>query len=698
MYGQMMMNCIIQLPSLANGKIKIGWEPVAGADSYEIARAGSRLGRYKILGTVIKTSFTDNSPNQNKLENYYKITAKRNKAIICEQLTSFELALFGANMKFYDSRYDKMPDIKNEINGIHDHEMFGGATESDGRTGEFSNKRYALYFKPGAYKDFDRLRIGFYTHASGLGMVPAQTKLSGTIETPPHLGNNNSTCTFWRSIENMEINCGRFDWAVSQAAPVRRMKVKVPAQFDWCGGWASGGFSADSSFSKDAGSQTQQQWYARNSHFAKGFYGVSWNKVIQGCTGLIKASDLETGGCNTTVDTTPVIREKPFLYLDEDEYKVFVPALRMDAAGVSWTDTNMGSGYSLSIEKDFHVAKEGIDAAAAINAALDLGKHIFFTPGRYYLDTPIHIKKPGTVVLGTGYATLIPSPENRYGALFVDDVENVTIAGIMFDALYSSLYLLCIGGTGTNKDHSHAPTLLADIFIRVGGYKEENVHVDIAVLINSNDVIGDHFWIWRADHGMGVGWDKNTSRNGVVVTGDRVTFYGLFVEHFHEYQTLWLGDHGRTFFYQSETPYDPFFQSVYQSHNGTTDGWAAYKAANNVNNHLAVGLGIYAVFNRTGPDRQKSESMFLQNAIEVPDKPGVTIQYAVIVEISGRDTAAVQTGIRSIVNGTGASVGGKLGRETLISYNDGVGVCKSGSAMGIQPTDEIFDIPNILLP
>jgi hypothetical protein len=677
---------------LSGSDIVIGWKTVPEARYYEIARAGSRLGEYHTLGIVTDTNFTDIAPNPNKYENYYRIRAKKGTVVLSERLISFELAMFGSGMKLYDSKYDSMTAIRNEINAIHDSETLGSVVDSDGRNAEFSSKRYALYFKPGTYTGFDQLKIGFYTHVGGLGKVPSETKLDGSIETPPHLPNDNATCTFWRSIENLEIDGGTFKWGVSQAAPARRIKVTVPAVFDWNGGWASGGYVGDSYYANSAGSYSQQQWYGRNCHFSDEFYGVNWNKLMQGSTGCVNADNWDTGGCTTKIAVTPAIREKPFLYIDGDGYKVFVPALRRDASGVSWTDTYMGEGYSLDIEKDFYIAQPELSTAASINAALDNGRHVFFTPGRYELDAPLRIKKAGTVMLGTGFATLIPGPENKFGALFIDDVDSVTVAGLLFDALYSSEYLLCVGGKGADREHSAAPTLLSDIFLRIGGYRQENVHAAIAALININDVIGDHFWVWRADHGEGVGWDKNTSKNGIVVTGSRVTFYGLFVEHFHEYQCLWTGEDGRMFFYQSETPYDPVNQNAYKSHGGSVDGWASYKVANTVDRHFAVGLGVYAVFNRTGLDRNKSESMFIENAIEVPNKPGVTIKHACVVELSGNDTESVKTGIRSIINGTGAGVGGTFGREAIVSYNN------EAANNGVQPPDETFIFPDNVLP
>ncbi|MDR2701491.1 MAG: hypothetical protein LBB72_03565 [Spirochaetaceae bacterium] len=682
--------------AMNGANITINWAAVPQAALYEISRGGSRLGAYTALGATEKTSYTDTAPNKNKYENYYKITAKNGNEIISEQLASFELKMFGGNIMFYDQKYDKIDSIEKEINRIHDTEMLGSIQEEGGRRAEFSSKRYAMYFKPGEYKGFTEFKIGFYTHIAGLGKVPVQTRLFGSVVTPPHLPNNNATCTFWRSIENFQINGGAFDWGVSQAAPVRRMKLYVPARFDWKNGWASGGFSGDCYFTAEVGSWSQQQWYARNSHFVKAFQGVNWNKVIQGSTGQIEDDNWESGGCITKEDTTPVIREKPFLYMDNGEYKVFVPALRREAKGVSWTDADMGPGHSLDLVNDFYIARAGADTANTINAALSGGKHIFFTPGRYELSAPLRVAKAGTVMLGTGYATLIPGPQNRYGALFIDDVDNVTVAGLMFDALYNSAYLVCVGAAGAKNSHSAAPALLADIFLRVGGYKPESVNAGAALIVNSNDVIGDHLWIWRADHGQGVGWNLNTSKNGLIVTGGNVTFYGLLVEHFQEYQTLWLGDNGRTYFYQNESPYDPTNHSVYRSHNGTVDGWAAYKVANSVNSHYAVGLGVYAVFNRTGPDRNKSESVFLQNAIEVPNKPRVVIKNACILNLSGG--GGVPTGIRSIVNGTGTGAMAGVKREYIMSYRNGAASANSGNLTGISPSNETFTIPVNLLP
>ncbi|MCL2321992.1 MAG: hypothetical protein FWC47_07810 [Oscillospiraceae bacterium] len=336
--------------------------------------------------------------------------------------------------------------------------------------------------------------------------------------------------------------------------------------------------------------------------------------------------------------------------MDNGEYKVFLPALRCNATGTSWSDTNMGKGTSIDIS-NFYIAQAGKDTAATINAALICGKNILLTPGIYYVDEPIHVTKPNAIVLGIGYATLVPSANNKYGALFIDDIDGVTVAGVMYDAQYSSEYLLRVGGTGSCNNHASNPTVLFDTICRVGGFLDGNVNVSTAVQINSNNVIGDHFWIWRADHGNGVGWSKNTADYGLIVSGNDVTTYGLFDEHFQKYTALWMGERGRMYFFQNEAPYDPTNQNDYMSHNGTVNGYAQYKVADNVTDHYAVGLGIYDVFTKTD-----GASIFIDNAVECPNKPNVKIEDLYINSFSTVD-GPTSVGIKSAINGTGISVG-----------------------------------------
>jgi hypothetical protein len=160
------------------------------------------------------------------------------------------------------------------------------------------------------------------------------------------------------------------------------------------------------------------------------------------------------------------------------------------------------------------------------------------------------------------------------------------------------------------------------------------------VTINSSDVIGDNLWLWRADHGSGVGWTSNRSANGLVVNGQDVTIYGLFAEHFQEYQTLWNANGGQVYFYQSELPYDPPNQAAWQ-HDGV-NGFASYKVAASVTTHSALGLGVYAVLR---------QAVVEDSAIEAPVAPGVQMHHMVTTTFGG-DVGQ----ITHILNATGATV------------------------------------------
>ena len=253
----------------------------------------------------------------------------------------------------------------------------------------------------------------------------------------------------------------------------------------------------------------------------------------------------------------------------------------------------MGEGTSISVDEYFYIAKAEVDTAETINKELRKGKNIIFTPGIYRVNEPIKVTKANTILLGIGMATIIP--DNEESAIIVDDVGGVSVAGLILDAGNYSKTLLRVGEEGANKDHSENPIVLQDVIYRVGGTGELG-RSDSCQVINSNDVIIDHTWIWRADHGDHVGWYENTSKNGLVVNGDNVIAYGLFCEHFQEYDIIWRGENGKTYFLQNEKCYDPQKQDEWMSHDGTKKGYAAYKVANNVKKHYAVGLGVYDVF------------------------------------------------------------------------------------------------------
>lgn len=501
------------------------------------------------------------------------------------------------------------------------------------RRNEFGAQRNALMFLPGKYKV--DVPIGFYTEVMGLGASPDDVEIDGNFHSDASEDNNNATTTFWRAAEGITVTPpgGSMRWAVSQAAPFRRMHVRGNIVLHQFNGWASGGWMSDDWIDGTVDAGPQQQWISRNTEWGK-WTGSNWNMVFVG------VPDPPAGEWPsppyTKIALTPIVREKPFLQVDAaGNYSVRVPSLRRNSSGITWHN---GSTPGKSIPLDhFYIARPGIDTAESINAQLAKGKDLLLTPGIYDLMDAIHVTRHDTVVLGMGFATL--RPINGTPAITTADADGIIIAGLLFDAgPIQSPVLLEIGPDGSKADHAKNPISLHDVFFRVGGAGAGRTLTNLK--INCNDTILDHTWSWRADHGSGVGWGLNTSANGLVVNGNNVTVYGLFVEHHQQFQVLWNGEGGRTYFYQSEIPYDPPNQASYGSA-PDTKGWASYKVADSVTHHEAWGLGIYSVFEQPGVE--------LTRAIEVPKRPNVRFHHMITVALGNHGA------ILNVINNTGGS-------------------------------------------
>lgn len=466
---------------------------------------------------------------------------------------------------------------------------------------QFGNERVALLFKPGSYAV--DVNVGFYTHVAGLGLNPDDVTITGAVHAEADWFSGNATQNFWRLAENLAVvpSGGADRWAVSQASPFRRMHIRGDLILD-DGGWSSGGFIADSTIDGTINSGSQQQWLTRNSALGS-WKGSNWNMVFVGVSGAPSGASWPEPPY-TTVDQAPIMREKPYLYVNSSgEYRVFLPSLQKATQGTSWSSAAT-AGESIPLSS-FYITRVG-DTAATLNTALAEGRHLLVTPGVYHLDAPIEVKRAGTVVLGLGMPTL--TPDTGSPAMTLADVDGIRLAGFLFDAgATNSPVLLQVGEETASADHATDPTSLHDLFFRVGGAAVGKA--ERSIVINSDDVIGDHFWVWRGDHSNGVGWNVNTAKNGLTVNGDDVTIYGLFVEHYQGYQTLWNGERGRVYFYQSEIPYDVPDQATWM--NGALNGYASYKVADSVQAHAAYGLGIYCYFSQ-------NPAVKLDRAIEVP--------------------------------------------------------------------------------
>ena len=503
--------------------------------------------------------------------------------------------------------------------------------------GQFGAGRIAVLFMPGTYSV--EAKVGFYESINGLGENPNAVTINGYL-TPNYSGSNkaNVTTTFWRSMENLTINAATntgqsaaantLQWGLSQGSSLRRMQINGKLELTDTGcGEASGGFIADTVVTGSINPCSQQQWYTRNSSIG-GWTNSGWNMVFSGVIGA--PSQAFPTGLNThptsytTLATTPVVREKPFLYVDSSgNYNVFVPTLLTNTSGTSWSGGGLGIGYSLPIST-FFIATPS-NTLAQINAALASGQNLILTPGIYQYSGSINVTNADTIVLGMGYADVVP--QTGSAAITVADVDGVQIAGLLLDAgPVNNPVLLQVGNPGGTPRVSHAtnPTSISDVHVRIGGATAGTATTSFG--IDSDDVILDNTWIWRADHGTDATWTGNVAAHGLVVNGDNVTALGLAVEHYQQNQVVWNGNGGETIFYQSEMPYDPPSQAAWMD--GSIDGYASYYVSPLVTTHKAYGIGVYCYFNKGVP-------IVATSAITVPIAVGVTVTDAVSFFLSG---------------------------------------------------------------
>lgn len=568
------------------------------------------------------------------------------------------------------------------------------------RNNEMGTSRYGLYFLPGTYGSEDeplRVKVGYYTEVAGLGETPESVEIIGKIEVynrcfepnqsseglfNPTDDTENGYCialnNFWRSLSNLSININSNGqegcraaanfWAVSQASSTRRVDFRGGdvTLMDFCSNpaFASGGFIADSR----AGIITngsQQQWITRNTELGEWSNAV-WNQFFAGVVGAPDDSNYPDPPY-TTFETTPLSREKPFLFIDDTgKYNVRVPSAVVGSRGISWANGKLTPGKTIPIT-NFFIVKPS-NSVAEINTQLAEGKHLIFTPGVYDTGESIKVERAGTVVLGMGQATL--TAVNGAIPLKLADEPGIIIAGMTIDGgdVESPVLLqvgLNDGGTTRNSDPGN-PTTLHDVYFRIGG-----PHIgkaDTTLVINSDNVLIDHAWVWRADHGIeefdrsngflgdNERWITNIGRTGVVVNGNDVTALGLFVEHYQEHNVIWNGEGGRVYFFQNELPYDPPSQADWTTPDGTL-GWSAYKVNDSVTTHELWAGGVYC-YNRNDP------TIVTENGFEVPETPGVKLRNIMTKNLSGPGI------INAVVNGVGETVNGEFSPDDPDSYED----------------------------
>lgn len=558
---------------------------------------------------------------------------------------------FGANVYFFSPSMS-LTDIQTTVNSIAAQQV----------SNQFGTQRYALLFEPGTYGTTANpliFQVGYYTTVAGLGQSPGDVIINGAVNVSNQcFGVNNCTAleNFWRSLSNLTINVVTTSactesaefWAVSQAAPLRRVNINGNLfLFDYCSSpaFASGGFIADSQFENGTIiNANQQQWITRNSSIDGWTNGV-WNQVFSGVTGAPAQCFPEVSPCSgpyTTLPTSPVTREEPYLYVDANgNYNVFVPAVQSNSSGTTWSSSPT-SGRSIPINR-FFIAQPG-DSVTQINLELLAGKNLILTPGIYNLPRSIDVLYPDTVVLGIGFPTLIP--QNGNASLRTLSGRGVLVSGIIFDAGPNNSPVLFQAGSVLSAlldgDSASDPSAIQDVFFRIGG--AEAGSATISLELNANNTILDDIWAWRADHGNGVGWTVNTADTGLLVNADNVTAYGLFVEHFQKYEVIWNGNGGRDIFFQNEMPYDPPSQAAWMEAPGV-NGYAAFKVTNRVKTFKGYGMGSYSFFDQ-------GINIFAANAFEAPSTLAPeSFQDLLTIFLSTGGFG----GIENVINNTGGS-------------------------------------------
>ena len=608
------------------------------------------------------------------------VAASADTSSLCPDAT---IAAFGPNVCVFNDNMSQAA-IQADLDAI--------STQQVPVDSQFDSQRYAIFFEPGTYGSAASplvFQVGYYTQVAGLGSMPQDTVVNGAIEVfnnlcTPGTANCNADDNFWRSLSNLTLNVhlpssppnyappvvdaftkfctntAEF-WAASQAAPIRRTIINGSVFFqDYCANnnFASGGFIADSQVSGTLQFLGNQQYMVRNSQIggAAGCPGGLWNNVFSGVEGAPAAEFTSQCHQNTVLPSSSVSEEAPFVYTDsQGNFNVFVPAVQHITSGPSWA-SGAEAGSSLPMSS-FFVANPGT-SVSAINAALAQHKNLLLTPGVYNLDQAIVVPHPDTVVLGLGFATLVPQDGNA--AIKVVSNNGVKLSGLLIDAgPVNSPVLASVGTPAPAPASATDPDTIQDVFFRIGGAETTDVSANVSLQDNAANSIIDDVWAWRADHGNAVGWTHNTGDTGLVVTGDNVTAYGLAVEHYQKNEVVWSGQGGTEVFFQNELPYDPPSQADWNE-SASQVGYPAFVVSPGVKTFQGYGMGSYVVFIQT------PATLFDAEAFQAPNTPGVQFHNVFGVWITGSG------GLNSIINGVGgpdtSTNPGTVGPVDVTSY------------------------------
>ena len=255
---------------------------------------------------------------------------------------------------------------------------------------------------------------------------------------------------------------------------------------DYCSAgpqYASGGFIADSSFSGGTRDQRLAAAVLRPQHQPGRLVERRLEPGLLRRPGRARrrASPARPAGQRPTRTPRwpprPQTQEEPFLQTDAAPARTACscPSLQQNSSGPSWA-SGTHRGHVPADQRVLRRHPEHLDRGHRRGAGP--GQEPAPHPGRVqHRQAPILVKRPDTVVLGLGFATLIP--QNGTAAIDVAGRPAASkLSGLIFDAgpknspRWSSWAPRSPASCGSASD----PALVQDVFFRIGGAHRRQGH------------------------------------------------------------------------------------------------------------------------------------------------------------------------------------------------------------------------------
>lgn len=472
--------------------------------------------------------------------------------------------------------------------------------------GQFGVRRRAILLLPGDYGDL-KIPVSWYTTVSGVGLQPSEVLVRGVSSEDAYPGSKRGSLeNFWKAVEGLTLKEGSTLWSISQGASLRRCVVQGElylSETDEEHGsdgenkhYASGGFLSDLRVQGEVHWGMQQQFFFRSSTFGSvEYHAAGQSFVFVGVDGAPDYDPAKAKPLVATVESAPLVAEKPYLVFRDGHWHVAVPQLAAETRG-ALSDDVRAQAELIGMDQ-VYVARPG-DDAARIQTGIAGKRVLLITPGIYGLDAPIRVDQPGFVVLGIGMPTLVTTAGNS--ALQVR-ADGVRVAQVLLES-----------GSEVGRWDPTEPLLVwggsdgvaSDLFTRLGAFSYQTpfhrqcavTQADVMAKVDGHRVVLDNVWLWHADHddctrdGDAPASDECVSSTGLVVEGNDVIAYGLSVEHTKGDLVQWNGEGGQLFFFQAELPYNSNPSFGDERHVG-------YRVSAAVGSHSCYGVGVYQVYN-----------------------------------------------------------------------------------------------------